>query len=231
MAVAQVGTTVTDSPGSSSVVSLTSQAAVDVGDLVMAVVCQRNNGVTITPDESGWTVVYHYNYVGGGNEPNTVAVWLRADDSGSTGYGFSSTAGSPIGGALIVFDGQDATTPIGDQVVGADENFGTTVVCSAVAGVAGGMLLCLCMSDSSSGSPFTPPVDMSEVWDFASGNMSMTGAIKALTATELTGDKTFIQGGSNRNTFSSIAIDPAAGGVDFSKIIDLHRRKAYKVNL
>lgn len=156
-----------------------------VDDVLLVYLTVENDNATITPDQSGWTLLWKSYLTGRAH--TQAAYWRRAGGSEPSNYTWSITSGEWVGTMLSY---RNASTPYGYSAVWNDTS--ATALASPDITTTGDYHLVVANGSTAYGVTFTPPTNFTERVDVRSASTSTSVALYVAdylvpSATTLTG--------------------------------------------
>ncbi len=190
--------------GDASSITITKPAGVVEGDFMLAQILVEKGGVTFTAP-ADWTLLREDD---SSSDALAQALFYRvAGASEPADYTFSFDQAAKVAGAIGLFTDVDTANPV-DAHSGQASSGGDPTAPSITTTVAGTQLVAL--FGMSGVSTFTPPVGMTERWDFNPGdNPSISGAEETFAGIGATGSRTATGTSANKSISQLIALAPA----------------------
>ena len=160
-------TTSADASSSNAIssVNIARPTGLVAGDLMIAFLAQRGNTPTVKSAPTNWVLVgtrTNGNLIG-------VSVYRKiATATEQANYQFEFNGSNRSAGAIVVFRGVDATSPI-DAWASQPNPLGATMTAPAVTPASANTMLLALYAGNQGNTPTTPPTGMAEVLDVSSG--------------------------------------------------------------
>lgn len=187
------------------------------GDLLIAHVAIRGNR-NITPP-AGWTLI-DQRYVSGYRITQAVYYEVGSAAESGTSVTWSFDGWDDNAGIIRAYRGVNSVTPIGN-VSGSTGRASSLTASSISTTISGEWLLGFFASADGRGSPFAPPVGMTERYDFDDGannsGLSITGQDEERTIVGPTGDRTAIASRWDYYVGQLVALKPGTSVVSIAR--------------